>query len=307
MGTFDGRVAIVTGAGNGLGEQYARFLASEGAQVVVNDLGVTSDGTGSDPAPADRVVKAISDAGGTAVADYHSVASAEGGEAIVQTALDAFGKVDVLVNNAGFLRLSSFAKVPWEDVDDMLDVHLKGAMYVTRPAYLVMREGGYGRIVFTSSAVATFGNHLASIYGAAKGGVLGLMNVLKLEAAKFDIKVNAIAPFAMTRMGADTGAQVPEGGPAPLEHVGPEQVVPAVGYLCSDACDFSGDIWSAYGGVVARIFFGRAPGYFKDPVQNGALTLDDITANVGRIRSIDGASAPYSWPDEWRMPGAKTA
>src|SRR4030095_250091 len=197
---FDGRVAVITGAGGGLGKTYALELARRGASVVVNDLGGSSDGRGGSSSMADATVKEIMEAGGKAVANYDSVATPEGGKAIVQTALDNFGKVDIVVNNAGILRDKSFLKLEPKDLEAIIDVHLKGAVFVTQPAVHSMKENGCGRIVMASSGAGIFGNFGQTNYGAAKMGLVGLMNVLSVEGAKYNIKVNTIAPVATTRL-----------------------------------------------------------------------------------------------------------
>ena len=193
---YDGRVAIVTGAGQGIGRMYALELAARGAKVVVNDLGGARDGDGSDQSAADKVVVEIKAAGGQAVANYDSVATMQGGANIVQTAVDAFGKVDILVNNAGILRDKSFLKMSEQEWDLVIAVHLKGAFCVTQPAVKLMKAANYGRIIFTSSTSGIYGNFGQCNYGAAKMGLVGLMNCLKLEVANYDIKVNTVAPTA---------------------------------------------------------------------------------------------------------------
>ncbi len=197
---FDGRVAIITGSGGGLGRTYALELARRGARLVVNDLGGAVDGTGASSSAADRVVEEIEAAGGEAVANYDSVSTEEGGAAIVQTALDSFGTVDIVVIHAGILRDKSFAKMEAAEVEAVLDVHLKGAFYVSIPAFGIMKESGYGRFVFTSSSSGLFGNFGQANYGAAKAGLAGLSNVLAIEGQKYNILSNAIAPIALTRM-----------------------------------------------------------------------------------------------------------
>jgi NAD(P)-dependent dehydrogenase (short-subunit alcohol dehydrogenase family) len=197
---YDDRVAVITGAGGGLGKTYALMLGARGAKVVVNDLGGSADGTGGGSSMADEVVKEISEAGGTAVANYDSVATPEGGEAIIQTALENFGKCDIVINNAGILRDKSFTKLEPENLEIVLDVHLKGAFYVTQPAFRAMKENNYGRIVMASSGAGIFGNFGQSNYGAAKMGLVGLSNVLAVEGAKSNIKCNTIAPIARTRL-----------------------------------------------------------------------------------------------------------
>jgi NAD(P)-dependent dehydrogenase (short-subunit alcohol dehydrogenase family) len=197
---YDGKVAIITGAGGGLGREHALLLASRGAQVVVNDLGGSVSGEGGSEGPAHTTAKEIEDLGGIAVADTNSVATPEGGEAIVKTALDNFGKVDIVINNAGILRDKTFHNMTPEFVDPVLDVHLRGAFWVTRPAWVKMREQGYGRVINTSSNSGILGNFGQSNYGAAKMGLVGFTRVLAAEGAKYNIKVNALAPVARTRM-----------------------------------------------------------------------------------------------------------
>ncbi|MGD2042930.1 MAG: SDR family oxidoreductase, partial [Acidimicrobiia bacterium] len=252
--TFDGRVAIVTGAGGGLGRTYALELARRGARVVVNDLGGAVDGTGSSESAADKVVSEIAEAGGEAVANYDSVSTPEGGESIVQTALDAFGTVEIVVNNAGILRDKSFAKMTMDEVQAVLDVHLKGGFNVSSPAFKVMRENAYGRFVFTSSASGLFGNFGQANYGAAKAGLVGLSNVIAIEGAKYNIKSNAIAPIAKTRMTEDL--------PIP-DAVAAEHVTPMVVYLCSDANEHSHEIFTVGGGRYGRVFIGTNRGWFS--------------------------------------------
>jgi len=216
---FDNRVAVVTGAGGGLGRTYALEFAKRGAKVVVNDLGGKTDGTGKSTSMADKVVDEIKAAGGQAVANYDSVSTFEGGEAIIKAAVDNFGTVDVVINNAGILRDKTFAKLEPDDLDAVLAVHLRGAFCVSQPAFKVMKEKGYGRFVFTSSGAGIFGNFGQTNYGAAKMGLVGLMHVLAVEGAKYNIKCNAIAPTARTRMTEDLL------GPM-AEFLSPETVTP---------------------------------------------------------------------------------
>jgi NAD(P)-dependent dehydrogenase (short-subunit alcohol dehydrogenase family) len=299
MISLEGRVAVVTGAGGGLGRSYAKALAARGARVVVNDLGAAVDGAGSDRSRADAVVDEIVAAGGEAVPEWSSVATPEGGRAIVQRALDEWGRVDIVVNNAGNIRLSSFAKLDVDSIGDDLVDHVSGAFYVTQPAYRVMLSQRSGRIIFTTSGVATFGNLGASVYGAAKGAIIGLMNVLKLEAARHGIYVNAIAPMAQTRMAVD--ADLSEYRQVTERSVSPDLVAPALVYLASDECELTGEVWSIGSGSVAGLFAGRTEGYFKHPEHDGELTAEDIAANVERIRSREAFSEPETWPAEWQM------
>ncbi len=298
MVDFQDRVAIVTGAGGGLGRSHALLLASRGAAVVVNDLGGTVTGEGSSQRAADTVVDEIKAAGGVAVADYSSVSDPAGGEAIVQKAIDEFGRVDILINNAGILRDRTLAKMDWAELDAVIGVHLKGAFYVTRPAFLSMKDNGYGRIVMTSSASGLLGNFGQSNYGAAKMGLVGLMNVLKHEGAKYNIKVNAVAPIAATRMTEGLFGEV-------MAKFAPEQVSPAVAYLASEECQLNGDIWSVGGGSVSRMFIALTDGYFKHPERQGPLTIEDVAAHVKDIRDEDGYVVPFSNHDEFSKLGPR--
>src|SRR5687768_2499926 len=226
---FDGKVAIITGAGGGLGRSHALELARRGALVVVNDLGGATDGTGASTTAAQAVVDEIAAAGGEAVANYDSVATPEGGEAIVKTALDTYGRVDIVINNAGILRDKAFHNMTPDLLDPVLDVHLRGAFNVTRPAWKTMREQGYGRVVNTASAAGILGNFGQTNYGAAKMGLVGFTRVLAVEGAKYNIKANAIAPIAKTRMTEELL------GPM-ADKLAPELVTPVVAWLVSEEC-----------------------------------------------------------------------
>jgi len=262
---FDGRVCIITGAGGGLGRSHALELARRGAKILVNDLGGSVDGSGASSSAAQRVVDEITAFGGQAAANHDSVATPEGGQAIVQAALSAFGRVDVLVNNAGILRDKAFHKMDRAMIDAVIDVHLKGALYVGQPAFRVMREQGYGRIISTSSASGLFGNFGQANYGAAKAGLAGLTRVLALEGAGHGIKVNAIAPIASTRMTEDILGEL-------ATKVSPESVSPIVAYLAHEDCSVNGNIYSVAGGRVARIVVVETPG----------VVLPEITAESFR-------------------------
>ncbi len=245
---FDGRVAIVTGAGAGLGRVYALELAKRGAKVVVNDLGGARDGSGAGSASAaDKVVEEIRAAGGEAVASYDSVSAPEGAAAIVNKAIEAYGKLDILINNAGILRDKTLAKMEPDDWNAVMAVHLDGAYNVSRPAFLKMRENGYGRIVLTSSASGLYGNFGQTNYGAAKLALVGFMNTLKIEGEKHNIKVNTIAPTARTRLTEDV---LP---PDLAEKLRPEFVAPLVVYLCSEQCPVTGAIYNAGMGYYNRV------------------------------------------------------
>lgn len=292
--TFDGRVAIVTGAGGGLGRTYALELARRGARVVVNDLGGSVDGTGSSESAADRVVTEIQEAGGEAVANYESVATPEGGEAIVQTALDVFETVDIVVNNAGILRDRSFAKMEMSEIEAVLDVHLRGAFHVSQPAFKVMRDQAYGRFVFTSSNAGLFGNFGQANYGAAKAGLAGLSNVLAIEGAKYNIKSNAIAPIAKTRMTEDLL------GPF-ADMVDPEQVTPMVVYLCSEANEHTHEIFTAGGGRYGRIAIVTNNGWIAG--QGEVPSVEAIADHLDEIRDLSDPIVPESIQDEITLLG----
>jgi len=287
--SFDGRVAIVTGAGGGLGRTYALEMARRGAQVVVNDLGGSVDGTGGSDTAAQKVVDEIKAAGGDAVPNYDSVSTPEGGEGIVKTAVDAFGKVDVVINNAGILRDKSFAKLSWEDLDAVLDVHLKGAFNVSQPAYKIMKDNGYGRFVFTASNAGVFGNFGQTNYGAAKMGLVGLSNVIAIEGEKSGIKSNVVCPVAATRMTMELLG-------AFAEKLQPESVTPLVTYLASENCDVTHEIFSAAGGRYARVFVGLAPGWYGGA--DHTPTAEDVMDNLAQIEKQDGYIVPTSIADE---------
>ena len=284
---YDGKVVIITGAGGGLGRQHALLLASRGALVVINDLGGSIDGSGSDKGAAEHVVDEIKAAGGEAVADTNSVATPEGGAAIVQTALDAYGKIDVVINNAGILRDKSFHNMTPELLNPVLDVHLKGAFYVTQPAWAVMREQGYGRIVSTSSAAGVFGNFGQTNYGAAKMGLVGFTRVLAAEGAKYNIKANAIAPLALTRMTENLM------GGAFGDKLAPGLVSPLVAYLAHEDCPVTGQLFSVGGGRVAHVFIGETQGYFKED-----LGVEDVRDNWATITEREGYAVPANLPEE---------
>lgn len=289
---FDGRVAIVTGAGGGLGRTYALDLARRGAQVVVNDLGGKQDGTGASHNMADEVVKEITDAGGKAAANYDSVAEPEGGENVVKTAIDHFGKVDIVVNNAGVLRDKSFVKMAPEDFNVVLSVHLKGAYHVTQPAFRHMKENGYGRLVFAASAAGLFGNFGQSNYGAAKMGMVGLSNVLAQEGAKYNIKSNVIAPVARTRMTEDLL------GPL-ADSLDPECVTPLITYLASEQCELTHEIFSVGGGRFARVFVGLTPGWNAGP--KAKVSAEELRDHMAQVRDTEGYTIPGSLGDEMKL------
>ena len=287
---FDNKVAIITGAGGGLGREHALLLASRGAQIVINDLGGTVDGSGEGTeGPAHTTAKEINDLGGVAVANTDSVATPEGGEAIVQTAVDNFGKVDIVINNAGILRDKAFHNMTPDLLEPVIDVHLKGAFYVTRPAWKLMREQNYGRVINTSSNAGILGNFGQTNYGAAKMGLVGFTRVLAVEGARNNIKANAIAPIARTRMTEELL------GPL-AEQLDPSLVSPLVAFLAHEDCDVSGEIYSAAGGRIARMFIGLTHGYY-----NPELTVEDVRDHWGEIRDEEGYITPASLSDELRQ------
>jgi NAD(P)-dependent dehydrogenase (short-subunit alcohol dehydrogenase family) len=282
---YDGRVAVITGAGGGLGKTYAVMLAARGASVVVNDLGGASDGTGGGSSMADQTVQEILAKGGRAVANYDSVSTPAGGEAIVRAAVESFGKVDIVINNAGILRDKSFAKLEPKDLEAVIDVHLKGAFYVSQPAFRVMKEHSYGRFVFTASGAGIFGNFGQTNYGAAKMGLVGLSNVLAVEGARSNIQCNVIAPIARTRLTEQLL------GPAAAA-LDPNFVTPLVAYLVSEQCQLTHEIFDVGGGRYARVFVALGKGW---TAKKGQLpSPEEIAANLDQIRSTEGYTIPDS-------------
>ena len=285
--SFENRVAVITGAGGGLGREHALLLASRGAQLVINDLGGSVDGSGASDGPAAKVVKEINDLGGVAVADAHSVSTPEGGQGIVQAAIDAFGRIDIVINNAGILRDKTFHNMTPDMVDAVLDVHVKGAFNVTRAAWPLMREQSYGRVINTSSNSGILGNFGQANYGAAKMGLVGFTRVLSAEGAKNNIKVNALAPVAKTRMTEELlGAMA--------DKLDPKLVAPIVAWLVHEDCPVSGEIYSAAGGRIARMFIGLTEGYY-----NPALSLEDVRDHFEEIRDETGYTVPRGPGDEF--------
>ncbi|SUA04692.1 short-chain dehydrogenase [Mycolicibacterium fortuitum] len=250
---FDERVAVITGAGRGLGREYALLLASKGAKVVVNDPGGSLSGDGADTAPAQQVVDEITTAGGEAIAVTDSVATVEGGQAIIGKAVERFGRVDILIHNAGTVRRGSLKELTYNDFEAVLDVHLRGAFHVVRTAFPLMCDSGYGRVVLTSSIGGLYGNHEVANYAAAKAGILGLCNVVALEGAADGVLCNAIIPGAVTRMaeGLDTSAYPP---------MGPDLVAPVVGWLAHETCSVTGEYFVAIAGRLARAAVVESPG-----------------------------------------------
>ncbi|WP_055399482.1 MULTISPECIES: SDR family NAD(P)-dependent oxidoreductase [unclassified Mycobacterium] len=302
---FDDQVAVITGAGGGLGRQHALLLASRGARVVVNDIGGSVTGEGTDSQAAAAVAEEIRRLGGEAVADSHSVASPEGAQSIIDTALNSWGRVDILINNAGIVGDAPFEDMTPDRFEPLLDVHLKGAFQVTRPAWRAMREQRYGRILNTCSAAGILGAERMSNYGAAKTGLIGFTRVLAAEGADHGIKVNAIAPIAFTRMLTHSldGAG-PQDDPAArevlndlvgqyLQKLDPARVAPVAAFLTHRDCPVSGEIYTVGAGHVARFFIGRTRGFF-DP----ELSVEDVRDHLDEIRDEAGYTVPGGPADE---------
>lgn len=271
---FDGRVAVVTGAGRGLGRAYALMLAQRGAAVVVNDTGADLTGDGVHDDPSERVAAEIRDAGGVAVACTASVATRDGGEAIIGAALEHYGRVDVVIHNAGNVRRAPLREMSPEDFDAVLDVHMRGAFHVVRAAFGAMCDAGYGRIVLTSSIGGIYGNADVANYAAAKAGVIGLSNVAALEGAAHGVRCNVVVPAAVTRMaeGIDTSAY------PPME---PELVAPVVGWLAHESCSVNGEVLIALAGRVARAAVVESPGVYQPD-----WTIEDVDARIEAIRDL---------------------
>jgi NAD(P)-dependent dehydrogenase (short-subunit alcohol dehydrogenase family) len=285
---FDGRVAIITGAGHGLGRQHALELAARGAKVVVNDLGGDRSGQGASTGPAQEVVDEITKAGGEAVADGGNVATEEGAQGIVQRALDTFGKVDIVVNNAGILRDKSFKNMSPAEYDGVIAVHLRGSFLVAQAAWSHLRDQGYGRIVNTSSPAGLFGNFGQANYSTAKMGLVGFTKTLGIEGAKYNIKANAIAPVAYTRMTEDLF-------PAEFaDSMGVDKVTPLVAYLVHESNEASGEVYCVGGGWIGRAVVAQAPGWAK----KDGLSVEDIAANWDAINDIEGFTVPKNPADQ---------
>jgi NAD(P)-dependent dehydrogenase (short-subunit alcohol dehydrogenase family) len=305
---FDDQVAVITGACGGLGKQYALLLASRGARIVVNDTGGSVTGAGADTDAATTAVEEIRQRGGEAIADTHSVTSPEGGQAIIDTALQAWGRVDIVINNAGIVRDAPFEDITADRLEPLVDVHLRGAFHVTRPAWKVMREQHYGRILNTCSAAGLLGAERMSNYGAAKTGLVGLTRVLAAEGADRNIKVNAIAPIAYTRMLAHSvdgaGQQAAENDAAVravlddlvaqyLQKLDPALVAPVAAFLTHRDCPVSGEIYTVGAGHVARFFIGRTKGFYSP-----ALSVEQVRDHLDEIRDEADYSVPAGPADE---------
>ena len=290
---FAGQVAIVTGAGRGLGRLYAVELARRGAAVVVNDLGGSMHGDGADTSVADAVVEEIERAGGVAVASHDSVDSPDGGEAIVGTAIESFGRLDAVVSNAGIFNSVPFEELSHDDWRRMLSVHLDGGFYLSQPAYREMKAAGYGRFVFISSSGGMFGQPLEAHYAAAKAGLVGLANVIAIEGAPHGILANTVLPFGFSRMVTET-----VGDPKALEETGflkliqPELVVPIVVFLASRACELTHQNYSACAGRFSRVFVGLGEGWLAEPGSNP--TADDVAAHLSEVSATEPFTIPGS-------------
>ncbi len=268
---FDDRVAVITGAGRGLGRAYALLLAARGARVVVNDLGVTMKGDNVDAGPAQEVVGEIRAAGGDAIACTESVATPEGGRAIIDAALDNYGRIDILIHNAGTVRGAPLKEMTQEDFDTVLDVHLRGAFHVVRPAFPIMCAAGYGRIILTTSIGGLYGSYNQANYSAAKGGLIGLSHVVALEGAAEGVKCNAIVPAAVTRMaeGRDTSIYPP---------MSPELVAPAVGWLAHESCSITGEMLTSIAGRVAKAYVVETRGVYQP-----SWTIEEVAQQMEAI------------------------
>ena len=281
--SFEGRVAVITGAGGGLGRAHALLLASRGARVVVNDLGGSLSGAGGSLSAAQRVVQEIESLGGQAIANGDDIAGREGAQRLVDAAVRAFGRIDILVNNAGILRDKTLAKMDPSDFEAVVRVHLLGSAWCSQAAWPVMQHQQYGRIVMTTSAAGLYGNFGQSNYGAAKLGIVGLMNTLKHEGAKFGIRVNTVAPVALTRMTEDLPfARM-------LSEAVPERVAAGVAFLASEACELTGQILSAGAGYFSLVQIVEGQGVHA---QAGQATPEFVAAHWGEIADMSGAR-PY--------------
>ncbi|MBS9376083.1 SDR family NAD(P)-dependent oxidoreductase [Rhodococcus sp. B50] len=283
---FDGRVAVITGAGRGLGRAYALLLAARGAKVVVNDPGSTIGGDNEDTGPADEVVQLIRSNGGEAVVSLDSVATPEGGQGIIDTAVSNYGQVDILIHNAGNNRYATLSEMTYDDFDAVLDVHLRGAFHVVRPAFPLMAEAGYGRVILTGSIGGIYGNRRIANYAAGKAGVIGLSNVVALEGESRGIKSNVILPGALTRLAEDydTSSYPP---------MDPALAAPTVGWLAHESCSITGEILSSIAGRVSRVFVAESPGVYQP-----SWSIEDVAEHIDEIRSTD---------DPWILPVVPSA
>ncbi|MEX0684258.1 MAG: SDR family NAD(P)-dependent oxidoreductase [Dehalococcoidia bacterium] len=311
MGTLEGKVAVITGAGRGIGRGIALMMAEEGAKVVVNDPGVGPDGVGTDDGPADQVVAEIKTAGGTAIPNHDTVATADGGECIIKTAIDAFGRIDILVNNAGILRDRMIFNMSEEEWDAVIAVHLKGHFNTTKPATVLMRHQRYGRIINYTSESGLWGNAGQANYGAAKSGIAGFTRVVARELGRYGVTCNAIAPRAATRLTAtipqnrpgqpQRAAQAPADAPPPgsLGKMDPDWIAPMTCHLATDgAWNINGQIFHVYGGTVAVL---QHPTPSRTIFKPGMWTLDELSAQVPQL--LQGTKNPAPPPPDIESPG----
>ncbi|GAA1942164.1 SDR family NAD(P)-dependent oxidoreductase [Nocardioides hwasunensis] len=283
---LDGRVAVVTGAGRGLGREHALLMGRRGAQVVVNDLGGSLDGEGGAGTPAEQVVEEIRAAGGTAVADATDISTPEGAAAIVDLAVQTWGRIDVVVNNAGILRDKSFAKMTADEVDPVLAVHLGSTIWMSKAAWPHMVEQGFGRIVNTTSAAGLFGNFGQANYAAAKAGIVGVTKTLAIEGARHGIQVNAIEPGARTRMTEKLLGDL-------ADSLDPSLVAPLALWLASAECESSGEVYNVGGGRVARVVVAETPGFFSR-----TLSAEDVREHWDEINDPDRAVVMTTFQQE---------
>jgi NAD(P)-dependent dehydrogenase (short-subunit alcohol dehydrogenase family) len=295
---FTDQAIVVTGAGRGLGRLYALDLASRGAQVVVNDVGSTMGGSGTDASVAAAVAAEIEAAGGVAIASHDSVDTAEGGAAIVQAAVDSFGRIDALVSNAGIYEMLPFEDLSADQWRKMLQVHLDGAFFLTQPAFRIMKQQGYGRLVMVASNIGAFGQEHAAHYAAAKGGIIGLTNALANEGAAHGVTANAVLPVGRTRMMTDS---MGDREPNPVldqffAETTPERIVPIVTYLASRDCELNHQYFSAVAGRFARVFIGLGEGWLAD--RGTDPTAEDIAEHLDQLTSTETFDIPTSVADE---------
>ncbi len=271
---FDNRVAVITGGGRGLGAAHARLLASRGCKLVINDPGVSMAGDATSEGPAEALAAEIRAGGGKAVANTDSVATSEGGAAIIQSAMDAYGRVDILIHSAGNVRKAPLAEMSADDWQAVIDVHLNGAFHITRPAFAAMLTQGYGRIVYTSSVNGIYSNRNVANYSAAKGGMIALANTAAIEGFAANVKANCILPAAVTRMseGIDTSQFPP---------MTPEMVAPLVAYLCHESCEVTGEMLISAAGRMARAWVAESAGLYQPE-----WSIEDVAANIAAIRDM---------------------
>jgi NAD(P)-dependent dehydrogenase (short-subunit alcohol dehydrogenase family) len=293
---FEGQAVVVTGAGRGLGRLYALDLASRGAAVVVNDIGGSMGGAGEDASVADAVVAEIEAAGGRAVSNHESVDTPEGGQAIVDHAVDAFGRLDAVVSNAGIFQTVPFEDISADDWRRMRRVHLDGGFFLAQPAYRVMKEQGYGRFVMIASSAGLFGQPLAAHYSAAKAGVFGLTNVLAVEGEAHGILANSVLPFGQSRMVWETTGSPDADEESFIGAIRPELVVPIVTFLASGACTFTHRNYSAGAGRFARVFAGLGEGWIAP--RDAVPAAEDIAAHIDEVSATEPFSVPASIVDE---------